>query len=118
DERREEFHVMDQPMGTRHGTRGGDEGRVRHERRRGRTGEEGESLAQHSRSPHRPDYTALQEPACERCAPERDKAAGPAVGPGEGYVAEVMWVKDGTPGEHPASAPMRVAIDMLESKLF
>ena len=33
-------------------------------------------------------------------------------------MAEVMWVKDGTPGEHPASAPMRVAIDMLESKLF
>jgi len=26
-------------------------------------------------------------------------------------VAEVFWVKDGTPGEQPASAPARVDID-------
>ena len=32
-------------------------------------------------------------------------------------MAEVMWVKDGTPGDHPASAPVRVSIDTLEEKL-
>jgi hypothetical protein len=32
-------------------------------------------------------------------------------------VAEVFWVKDGTPGEAPASEPVRVPIDTLEEKL-
>jgi hypothetical protein len=32
-------------------------------------------------------------------------------------VAEVFWVKDGLPGEQPASHPARVAIDILEEKL-
>lgn len=35
----------------------------------------------------------------------------------EKTVAEVFWVKDGMPGEQPASAPARVAIDRLEEKL-
>jgi hypothetical protein len=32
-------------------------------------------------------------------------------------VAEVFWIKDGTPGNHPASDPARVPIDTLEEKL-
>jgi hypothetical protein len=32
-------------------------------------------------------------------------------------MAEVMWVKDGTPGDHPATPPVRVSIDLLEAKL-